>query len=265
LNKASSNVLLPYCRDFSFFHAASLDVSVRPHAESEILNNVKRSPLRAECHFLPYSPYQDLRASMSFAAVLPIVDVCEMVLIGAAILPHAAMILDPTMEECPAGVDELHAAAKYVGDYVKDHEPDIVVLATPHGLNLSDAIGIYANHVAAGDAEWNGHWKDFKVSANIHDDFALEIFNHLQKKRVNSNLTLPFGERPAPLGWAEVVPLFFLSEQRGTTGTRKRVCPYDVVVLTTPIQEKKHWDGDLADLTGQCVKVGHELFDLFER
>ena len=64
---------------------------------------------------------------------------------------------------------------------------------------------------------------------------------------------------------ALLVPLFFLSEQRGTTGTRKRVCPYDVVVITTPMYEKKHWDGDLADLTGQCVKVGHELFELFER
>ena len=78
-------------------------------------------------------------------------------------------------------------------------------------------------------------------------------------------MILPFGERPAPLGWSEVVPLFFISEQRGTTGTRKRVCPYDVVIMTSPIQEKKHWDGDLADLTGQCVKVGHELFELFER
>lgn len=51
-----------------------------------------------------------------------------MVLIGAAILPHASMILDPTLEEAPAGVDELHSAAKYVGDYVRDHEPDIIVL-----------------------------------------------------------------------------------------------------------------------------------------
>ena len=34
----------------------------------------------------------------------------------------------------------------------------------------------------------------------------------------------------------KVVPLFFLSEQRGTTGTRKRICPYDVVIITTPIQ-----------------------------
>ena len=45
----------------------------------------------------------------------------------------------------------------------------------------------------------------------------------------------------------------------GTTGTRRRICPYDIVVVTTPMYEKKHWDGDLADLTGQCVKVGHEM------
>nr|XP_040579530.1 uncharacterized protein LOC121128018 [Lepeophtheirus salmonis] len=188
-----------------------------------------------------------------------------MVLIGSAILPHGSMILDPTMEEIPPGVDELHTAAKYVGDYVRDHEPDIIVLATPHGINLSDSIGIYASRIGTGSAEWNDHWKEFIVSVNFQDDFAFDIFNHLQKKRINSNLIKPFGDRPSPLGWSEVVPLFFLSEQRGTTGTRKRICPYDVVIITSPIQEKKHWDGDLADLTTQCVKVGHELYDIFER
>ena len=52
-----------------------------------------------------------------------------MVFIGAAILPNGSMILDPTMEEVPDGVDELHTAAKFVGDYIRDHEPDIIVLA----------------------------------------------------------------------------------------------------------------------------------------
>ena len=47
-------------------------------------------------------------------------------------------VLDP-------GSDELHTAAKYVGDYLKDHEPDIVVLATPHGINISDSIGQYSD------------------------------------------------------------------------------------------------------------------------
>ena len=88
---------------------------------------------------------------------------------------------------------------------------------------------------------------------------------YLQNKRIKSNLILSFGERPAPLGWSEVVPLFFVSEQRGTTGTRKRVCPFDVVIVSTPVQEKKQWEGDVADLTMQCVKVGHELYDVFER
>ena len=95
---------------------------------------------------------------------------------------------------------------------------------TPHGLNLSDSIGIYANHIATGSAEWNGAWADFKVSVNIHDDFAIELFNHLQKKRINSNLILPFGERPAPLGWSEVKNILFcfvvvfqlFSELKGT-------------------------------------------------
>ena len=103
-----------------------------------------------------------------------------MVLIGSAILPHGSMILDPTMDDIPPGVDELHTAAKYVGDYVRDHEPDIIVLATPHGINLSDSIGIYSSRIGTGSAEWNDYWKEYKVSVNFHDDFAFEIFNHLQ-------------------------------------------------------------------------------------
>ena len=42
-----------------------------------------------------------------------------MVFVGAAILPHGSMILDPTFDDVPSGVDELHSASKYVGDYVR--------------------------------------------------------------------------------------------------------------------------------------------------
>ena len=103
-----------------------------------------------------------------------------MVLIGCAILPHGSMILDPTYDDIPAGVDELHSASKYVGDYVRDHEPDIVVLATPHGLNLSESIGVYASSIGIGSADWNKSWSDFRVSCNFHDEFATDIYNHLQ-------------------------------------------------------------------------------------
>ena len=35
-----------------------------------------------------------------------------MVLIGAAILPHGSLILDPTLEDLPPGAEELHTASK---------------------------------------------------------------------------------------------------------------------------------------------------------
>ena len=108
-----------------------------------------------------------------------------MVLIGAAILPHGSMILDPTIDDIPTGVDELHSASKYIGDYVRDHEPDIIILATPHGINLSDSIGIYASRVGTGSAEWNDSWSDYKVSCNFHDEFALDLYNHLQVSPLN--------------------------------------------------------------------------------
>ena len=51
-------------------------------------------------------------------------------------------------------------------------------------LNLKSIIlhisGIYASRFAAGNAEWNKRWTDFKVTANIHDDFAMDLYNHLQ-------------------------------------------------------------------------------------
>ena len=111
---------------------------------------------------------------------LDFTQAATMVLIGCAILPHGSMILDPTYEDIPAGVDELHSASKYVGDYVRDHEPDIVVLATPHGLNLSESIGVYASSIGIGSADWNKSWSDFRVSCNFHDEFATDIYNHLQ-------------------------------------------------------------------------------------
>ena len=53
-------------------------------------------------------------------------------------------------------------------------------MATPHGINLSESIGIYASRVATGSAEWNRTWGEYKVSANINDEFATELYNHLQ-------------------------------------------------------------------------------------
>ncbi len=43
-------------------------------------------------------------------------------------------------------------------------DPDLVVLHTPHGVLLSDAVGLYGNANARGSAEWEQHWGEFEVS-----------------------------------------------------------------------------------------------------
>ena len=34
--------------------------------------------------------------------------------------------------------------------------------------------------MATGSAEWNRTWSEFKVSANINDEFSNELYHHLQ-------------------------------------------------------------------------------------
>ena len=54
----------------------------------------------------------------------------------------------------------------------------------------------------------------------------------------------------------QVVPLWFLSEARGTTGRRRRVLPQDLTLLSSP---KPHLGADLPDLLDHCVALGEEV------
>ena len=81
------------------------------------------------------------------------------------------------------------------------------------------------------------------------------------------------------LGWGEVTPLWFLAEDRGTSGTRRRVLPQvtchvmspyvtlchaqDLLVLTSP--RPRGPDTELADLLDHCVTVGEETGDILEQ
>ena len=54
----------------------------------------------------------------------------------------------------------------------------------------------------------------------------------------------------------QVVPLWFLSEARGTTGSRRRVLPQDLAILSSP---KLHQGADLPDFLDHCVALGEEV------
>ena len=67
------------------------------------------------------------------------------------------------------------------------------------------------------------------MSANLAEDVARDLVEVLEKRRVECCLVSMEGLggtlTDGLLGWGEVTPLWFLSEERGTSGTRKRVLP----------------------------------------
>ena len=65
------------------------------------------------------------------------------------------------------------------------------------------------------------------------------------------------------LGWGEVTPLWFLSEARGTSGTRKRVLAQDLLILSPP--QPRNLQSDISDLLEHCVTVGEEVGEVLDQ
>ena len=107
------------------------------------------------------------------------------------------------MPDLPDAAEQLHVSAKYLGDYVADHRPDIILLVSHRGVCLTDSLAILT-----GTAHFNKHWGDFAVSANLADDVARDLADVLEKRRVENCLMSMDGlgetDSDGKLGWGEV-------------------------------------------------------------
>ena len=101
--------------------------------------------------------------------------------------------------------------------------------------SYSDTVGVVSEPVS--------FWSQFQVSANMADDVAKDMVEVMEKRRIDTTLVTMDGlgetSADARLGWGEVTPLWFLSEARGTSGTRRRILPQvdnsssEMISLTT--------------------------------
>ncbi|MFX1534481.1 MAG: hypothetical protein ACFFDI_09700 [Promethearchaeota archaeon] len=136
-----------------------------------------------------------------------------MTLIGAFILPHGSMILDPSKKDVPVQAKELHDAMRDTVRVIEKIQPDLIFLSTPHGIALSHDFGIYMNKQGSGNAEWEGEYTNFKVKVEFDQSIAAQLHNFLKKNNVAiSGITTYSASVEAPLKWSEVVPLWFLKD-----------------------------------------------------
>jgi len=149
-----------------------------------------------------------------------------MSLIGAAFLPHGAMILNPNLPGLPPGAEELHKKCIEVGKQICDLKPDLIFMHTPHGISMSSHFGVYVNGTtASGNAEWKNLWGEYSVKVHLDGIIAESLINYLQPNIPTQGIRT-FSDVSCPLRWGEVIPLYFVKELHETT---------KVVILSQPI------------------------------
>jgi aromatic ring-opening dioxygenase LigB subunit len=167
-------------------------------------------------------------------------------LIGVAYLPHGAMTLDPNREDLPPGAESLHLSCMKISDKIAELNPDVIILLTPHGINLHHAINVYQpgvlNSKASGNAEWNNNWADYSVQVNLDGETCRDLYLYLKERLNRVEGMLCFAGLSTPLRWGEVIPLYFALHQltiknETNKSTLKHVSPRiqpKIVIIAQP-------------------------------
>ena len=155
-------------------------------------------------------------------------------LVSVGYFPHGTMSLDASAPGLPEGSVNLHNAMKKVAERLVESDAELIILSTPHGLNLTSSLGIYMNGTASGSAEWNGNWTEFNVDVQLNLEAAKDLYEHLTDSLQSNELGVEgisfFSGCDAKLRWGEVVPLWFI-EQAFKSSNKK---PPKYIIISQP-------------------------------
>ena len=175
-----------------------------------------------------------------------------MVIVGAFILPHGSMILDPKKKGIPKEAIELHKAMVDAAKTIKELKPEIIFLTSPHSIALSNDFGVYLNKSGSGSAEWNNEYKDYTVKVDFDEDITNQLLEYLTEKETAISGIAAFTPGvDAPFRWGEAVPLWFLKN----LSTKPKY-----ILLSQPI--KRH--DQTKEMIPETLTLGNDLRLFFE-
>jgi aromatic ring-opening dioxygenase LigB subunit len=205
---------------------------------------------------------------------------------AAAILPHGDFALDPSL--VPANTRErkaanvvAHAAAE-TGHWLARHvDPDLIILSTPHGIELSNDFGLYLGSTASGSADigkdlHNASHAPYRVhlpTIALDPRLSQQLVDELIALQQNVSVIQVSADDSVdmPLQWAEVIPLMLIpprpqsrhsllppssSLRQGrrldmpTTGQQRRH-----LILSQPLRRYTH----APDMVSELVALGQIL------
>ncbi|XP_070542101.1 protein CA_C1420-like [Ptychodera flava] len=156
-------------------------------------------------------------------------ELCKAKIIGAFVLPHGGIALDPshfntTNETSKAQAIALHKAANDVGRKIRNLNPEVVFLSTPHGIADMNDYLLYMNSAAFGFADTDNCQCPpccFNLTASLDFQLSQEILEKIgDRHKLNVSGVSGFGPPGNaglfPLRWGEVIPLFFVGNSNKT-------------------------------------------------
>lgn len=145
-------------------------------------------------------------------------------LVASVVLPHGDFALDPSL--LPEGTAERHAAdevakaAHEAGRWLASTiKPDLVLLSTPHGMELTNDFAFYLGSLASGYADLgqdlhNGTTHRINLATILlAPNETQDLLSHLKNQAVSGILNFADSENMA-LRWGEVIPLLLVDSAK---------------------------------------------------
>ncbi|PFX30234.1 uncharacterized protein LOC111323834 [Stylophora pistillata] len=155
------------------------------------------------------------------------------VLVGAFVMPHGGIALDPryfntTNATAKAQAWLVHDASKEVGKQIEDLKPDTIVLSTPHGIAAPEDFIFYLSPRGFGYSDTDNCACPpccYNLSVVMDTKGSETLVRMLKEENENVSYLSAFGppgneDVPFPLRWGEVVPLYFTKGVLGLPSTK---------------------------------------------
>ena len=149
-----------------------------------------------------------------------------MPLVIAAVAPHGFPIIPALSDDAEGGM-ATRDAMRELGRRFAAARPDVVVIATPHGMRVAGAITIAEVARAAGALTWQGRTVDSNVP--IDGDFTDAVAASAVAAGVPVALTGFAGNRryqsSIPLDWGVITPAWFIGHDQNLPGSGDVLAP----------------------------------------
>jgi aromatic ring-opening dioxygenase LigB subunit len=139
-------------------------------------------------------------------------------LVFAAIVPHGFPIIPDLSDDAEGGMQTREAMFEF-GKRLAIAQPDVIVIATPHGMRVEGMIALAAVARGAGVLAWEG--SEFEMNIPVDLDFTDAMANAARARNLPIAMVGYAGNRRdqsvAPLDWGVITPAYFAGHTRNLT------------------------------------------------